>query len=73
MSAAPRKALVFVESNTSGTGALFVRVAREMGFRPVLVSANPGRYAFVHAPGAAEGAHGALRVRVDAMARAEAA
>jgi hypothetical protein len=53
MSQAGRKALV-VESDTSGTGALFVHAARERGFRPVLVSASPGRYAFVHAPGAPE-------------------
>jgi argininosuccinate lyase len=42
-----RGALLFVESNTSGTGRLFVRAAREMGFAPVLATARPERYAFL--------------------------
>ncbi|HEV7588755.1 MAG TPA: ATP-grasp domain-containing protein [Longimicrobium sp.] len=41
------RALLLVESNTSGTGRLFVRAAREMGFTPVLVTARPGAYAFL--------------------------
>jgi biotin carboxylase len=40
-------ALLFVESNTSGTGRLFVRAAREMGHAPVLVTARPEKYAFL--------------------------
>ncbi|HEX2206932.1 MAG TPA: ATP-grasp domain-containing protein [Longimicrobium sp.] len=47
MSAAARRAVVFVESNTSGTGRLFVRIAREMGYRPVLVAAKPEKYAYL--------------------------
>jgi biotin carboxylase len=48
------KALLFVESNTSGTGRLFVRAAREMGFAPVLVTTRPGKYAFLAAADAPE-------------------
>ena len=51
---AGRAALVFVESNTSGTGRLFVRIAREMGFRPVLVTARPEKYAYLAGEGAPE-------------------
>lgn len=49
-----RAALVFVESNTSGTGRLFVRTARNMGFAPVLVTTRPGKYAFLSEDGAPE-------------------
>jgi argininosuccinate lyase len=38
---------VFIESNTSGTGRLFAQNARDMGFRPVLLAANPARYPYV--------------------------
>jgi biotin carboxylase len=48
------KAVVFVESNTSGTGRLFVHAARALGFRPVLVTANPSKYAYLAEPGAPE-------------------
>ena len=41
------RALLFIESNTSGTGRLFVRAAREMGFAPVLVTARPQKYAYL--------------------------
>jgi S-sulfo-L-cysteine synthase (3-phospho-L-serine-dependent) len=51
---AGRRALLFIESNTSGTGRLFVRTARGMGFRPVLVTANPGKYAYLAEDGAPE-------------------
>jgi argininosuccinate lyase len=46
------KALLFIESNTSGTGRLFVHAAREMGFRPVLITAKPEKYAFLAQEGA---------------------
>jgi biotin carboxylase len=46
--------IVFVESNTSGTGRLFVQAARGMGYRPVLVTARPEKYAFLSQPGAPE-------------------
>ena len=48
------KALLFIESNTSGTGRLFVLGAREMGFRPVLITAKPEKYAFLAQDGAPE-------------------
>jgi argininosuccinate lyase len=48
------RALLFVESNTSGTGRLFIRAAREMGFAPVLVTARPEKYAFLAAADAPE-------------------
>ncbi|HEX8319789.1 ATP-grasp domain-containing protein [Longimicrobium sp.] len=41
------KALLFVESNTSGTGRLFARTARTMGFAPVLITARPEKYAYL--------------------------
>lgn len=47
-------AIVFVESNTSGTGRLFVQAARGMGYRPVLVTARPEKYAYLSQPGAPE-------------------
>jgi biotin carboxylase len=37
---------VFVESNTTGTGRLFARAARELGFVPLLLAVDPGRYPF---------------------------
>lgn len=58
---AEMKAVVFVESNTSGTGRLFVHAARALGFRPVLVTANPAKYAYLSQPGAPE------VIRVDAV------
>jgi biotin carboxylase len=47
-------ALLFIESNTSGTGRLFVQIAREMGYRPVLVTARPAKYAYLAQDGAPE-------------------
>lgn len=49
-----RQALLLVESNTSGTGRLFVTAAREMGLRPVLVTARPEKYPFLSQDGAPE-------------------
>lgn len=46
--------IVFVESNTSGTGRLFVQAARGMGYHPVLVTARPEKYAYLSQPGAPE-------------------
>jgi len=48
------RALLFVESNTSGTGRLFARTARGMGFVPVLVTTRPDRYAWLAEDGAPE-------------------
>ncbi|HEU4456584.1 MAG TPA: hypothetical protein VFR81_26185, partial [Longimicrobium sp.] len=49
-----RPALLFIESNTSGTGRLFVQAAREIGYRPVLVTARPAKYAYLAEDGAPE-------------------
>jgi biotin carboxylase len=38
---------IFIESNTTGTGQLFVRAARELGCRPVLLTLTPERYRYV--------------------------
>ncbi|MER6546715.1 pyridoxal-phosphate dependent enzyme [Streptomyces sp. NPDC001250] len=40
-----RKRLVFVESNTTGTGMLALSRARDLGLVPVLVTNRPSRYA----------------------------
>jgi biotin carboxylase len=40
------RCLVFIESNTSGTGPLFVRSAWQNGCRPVLLTTNPSRYPY---------------------------
>ncbi|WP_420124970.1 ATP-grasp domain-containing protein [Longimicrobium sp.] len=47
-------ALLFIESNTSGTGRLFVHTARELGFAPVLITAKPEKYAYLSQAGAPE-------------------
>lgn len=39
--------LALIESNTSGTGRLFARAAREQGYQPVLLTADPARYTYV--------------------------
>ncbi|MFC5833515.1 pyridoxal-phosphate dependent enzyme [Nonomuraea insulae] len=43
-----RPVLVFVESNTTGTGMLALRVARRLGVRPVLLVQDPHRYRGLH-------------------------
>jgi biotin carboxylase len=48
------RVLLFVESNTSGTGRLFVHAARALGFAPVLVTARPEKYAYLGEDGAPE-------------------
>ncbi|HEU4559960.1 MAG TPA: hypothetical protein VFS20_19075, partial [Longimicrobium sp.] len=52
--AAEHKALLFIESNTSGTGRLFARTARRMGYVPVLVTTRPEKYAYLAEEGAPE-------------------
>jgi biotin carboxylase len=39
--------ILFIESNSSGTGLLFFERARSMGFEPTLLSAKPNRYPFL--------------------------
>lgn len=41
--------LILVESNTSGTGPLFARRARDLGIRPVLLAEDPSRYGYARA------------------------
>jgi argininosuccinate lyase len=43
--------LAFIESNTSGTGRLFVRAAVEQGSRPILLTDDPARYSYVEEEG----------------------
>lgn len=50
----PARAVLFVESNTSGTGGLFARTAARMGYRPVLVTTRPEKYAYLAGEGAPE-------------------
>ncbi len=38
------RSVVFLESNTTGTGRQFARAASELGFRPVLLTDKPSRY-----------------------------
>ncbi|GAA2003266.1 pyridoxal-phosphate dependent enzyme [Catenulispora subtropica] len=40
-----RKVLLFVESNTTGTGMLALRTAVRLGLEPVFLTADPARYA----------------------------
>jgi biotin carboxylase len=48
----PCPAIVFVESNTSGTGALFARAAAaRRDCRPVLLTTDPARYEYVEQEG----------------------
>ncbi|WP_420309844.1 ATP-grasp domain-containing protein [Streptomyces sp. YS-B37] len=42
-----RDVFVLVESNTTGTGRLFPAAARSLGLHPVLLAADPSRYASV--------------------------
>jgi S-sulfo-L-cysteine synthase (3-phospho-L-serine-dependent) len=41
--------ILFVESNTTGTGLLFFQRAKDQGFDPVLVTTEPRRYDFLKA------------------------
>jgi biotin carboxylase len=43
--------LVFIESNTSGTGRLFARRAVELGYRPMLLAADLSRYQYASEDG----------------------
>ncbi|MEU3060568.1 pyridoxal-phosphate dependent enzyme [Streptomyces subrutilus] len=47
-----RRHLLFVESNTTGTGMLALERARELGTVPVLLTGDPGRYRGLEATGA---------------------
>src|SRR5687767_8206326 len=38
---------IFIESNTSGTGRLFARAARELGCRPAILTTFPDRYPYL--------------------------
>ncbi len=43
--------LLFIESNTSGTGRLFARRAVELGYRPMLLAADLSRYQYAREDG----------------------
>ncbi|HEX8088077.1 MAG TPA: ATP-grasp domain-containing protein [Blastocatellia bacterium] len=43
--------LAFIESNTSGTGRLFARIAAREGFRPVLLAEDAARYRYAYEDG----------------------
>jgi biotin carboxylase len=55
--------MIFVESNTTGTGRLFAERARDLGLVPYLLSADAGRYPYV-----TDLAIGHQRCRTDAPA-----
>jgi biotin carboxylase len=42
-----KNAIIFVESNTSGTGRLFASTAVRLGFVPILLAADAGKYSYV--------------------------
>ncbi|MGN6107963.1 MAG: ATP-grasp domain-containing protein, partial [Kofleriaceae bacterium] len=42
-----RPALIFVESNSTGTGRLMARAAAQLGFRPLVLASAPERYAYL--------------------------
>jgi biotin carboxylase len=46
-----RGRVVFIESNTSGTGRLFARVAAEHGYSPVLLASVPSLYKYAEEDG----------------------
>lgn len=41
------KRIVLIESNSSGTGRLFAKTARRLGFEPLLIAEDPTRYPYV--------------------------
>jgi S-sulfo-L-cysteine synthase (3-phospho-L-serine-dependent) len=43
----PKRWLVFVESNTTGTGRLFANTARRCGYRPVVLAQKADRYPYL--------------------------
>jgi biotin carboxylase len=43
----PKPWLVFIESNTTGTGRLFASTARDLGFRPVVLAEKADRYPYL--------------------------
>jgi len=42
-----QKHIAFIESNTTGTGQLFIETARDKGFNPVFITANPNKYSYL--------------------------
>lgn len=39
--------IVLIESNSSGTGRLFITTARRLGFEPLLIAEDPTRYPYI--------------------------
>ncbi|MCM4083108.1 pyridoxal-phosphate dependent enzyme [Paractinoplanes hotanensis] len=73
----PRRYVVFVEANTSGTGVLAMHEAAALGLSPVLLTADAGRYAgLADAPGEVQvcdtGSVDALRATIRARFRGSA-
>jgi biotin carboxylase len=54
---------IFIESNTSGTGQLFVKHAHTLGYTPVVLAQNPSRYPYL--------ADGSIATRVVDTARVD--
>ncbi|MER8760266.1 acetyl-CoA carboxylase biotin carboxylase subunit family protein [Mesorhizobium sp. M0976] len=44
-----RRALILIESNTTGTGLLFCQAAKRLGVQPIILSADPARYDYLSA------------------------
>ncbi|ACE93784.1 MULTISPECIES: ATP-grasp domain-containing protein [Rhizobium] len=42
-----RRALVFIEGNTAGTGQLYVRAAQDLGLHPIVLAAPPVQYDYL--------------------------
>jgi biotin carboxylase len=42
------QAILFIESNTSGTGKLFLSTAIDLGYHPILLSTNFAKYSFTN-------------------------
>src|SRR5262245_6347348 len=66
--------LVFIESNTSGTGRLFTSKASACGYRPVMLAETPGRYSYleqdgIHCVKCDTSSMAALQQSVEALAR----
>lgn len=40
--------IVFIESNTSGTGHMFLAAAAKRGLEPIVMARDPNRYSFAH-------------------------
>jgi argininosuccinate lyase len=60
--------VIFIESNTTGTGRLFARAARSLGYSPLILAEDPSRYPYI-----AEDGVGALAAQTRDIAELRAA